>query len=344
MFARLSWLLFAPAAFAAALVHAAGPVPLETGSESNAVGINNRGDIVGQYATLATQSAFLRLADGQIIDLTPVGEYGVAFSINDQRQVVGWTQTPGPRFIAFLWTFKEGLLTLGTLPNDTGSIATAINESGIVVGLSCCSFGAPRAFIWSASHGMRDLGTLVGNSSTCESGSTANAVNIREMVVGMSCTVSGFGADHAFLWTSESGMIDLGTLGGSRSVASGINDAGLVVGTSTVSDGHSHAFLWSRLLGMEDLGTLGGGSSQANAINDRGAVTGSSTLPDGTTHAFVWTPDAGMIDLGVLAGGAESSGADINSRGEVVGASDDASSTGSRAVYWPAPTPSTPTE
>jgi probable HAF family extracellular repeat protein len=149
--------------------------------------------------------------------------------------------------------------------------------------------------------------------------------------------ISGFGADHAFLWTSGAGMLDLGTLGGSRSVASGINDAGIVVGTSNVADGHPHAFLWSRLTGMEDLGTLGGGSSQASGINNRGAVTGSSTLPDGTTHAFVWTPNRGMVDLGVLAGGVESAGAGINSRGEVVGVSDDASSISSLAVYWPAP-------
>jgi probable HAF family extracellular repeat protein len=337
MFAKFCWFLFAPIAFAAALAHAGGPVPLGTGRPSSGVGINDRGDMVGQYVTSAGANAFLRLADGEIINLSPVGESGVAFSINDRRQVVGWTEAPGLRAVAFLWTLQEGLLRIGTLPNDTESLATAISESGIVVGLSCCSFGAPRAFIWSASHGMRGLGTLVGNSDTCESGSTANAVNIHETVVGISCSVSGLGAEHAFLWTSQSGMLDLGTLGGSRSVASGINDAGIVVGTSNVSDGHPHAFLWTRQTGMEDLGTLGGGSSQASAINNRGAVTGSSTLPDGTTHAFVWTPDRGMVDLGALAGGVESSGADINSRGEVVGVSDDASSITSIAVYWPAP-------
>src|SRR6516162_6587597 len=39
-------------------------------------------------------------------------------------------------------------------------------------------------------------------------------------------------------------MTDLGTLGGSRSFAFGINDQGQVVGYSYLPDGTYHAFLW----------------------------------------------------------------------------------------------------
>src|SRR5690242_12965143 len=51
---------------------------------------------------------------------------------------------------------------------------------------------------------------------------------------------------------------DLGTLGGSFSLAGGMNEEGSVVGFSTVAgNGAVHAFLW-RSGEMTDLGTLGG--------------------------------------------------------------------------------------
>jgi probable HAF family extracellular repeat protein len=51
-------------------------------------------------------------------------------------------------------------------------------------------------------------------------------------------------------------IIELGTLGGSYSYATSINDIGQIVGHSITSDGKSHAFLYSGGE-MADLGNLG---------------------------------------------------------------------------------------
>jgi probable HAF family extracellular repeat protein len=85
-------------------------------------------------------------------------------------------------------------------------------------------------------------------------------------------------------------VVDLGTLGGDRSVATAINDHGDIVGNSETQSGRNHAFLWMRGR-MRDLGTLGGPSSVASGINNSGAIIGAAQIGPGpnTTRRFLWT-------------------------------------------------------
>jgi probable HAF family extracellular repeat protein len=111
--------------------------------------------------------------------------------------------------------------------------------------------------------------------------------------------------------------IDLGTLGGDRSYAYGINARGQIVGSSEIIPGQRyprHAFLWENGE-MTDLGTLGGDASWAGAINNRGQVIGGSRYipgPSRSPHAFLWENGV-MTDLG------DWGVSDINDRGQIVG-------------------------
>jgi probable HAF family extracellular repeat protein len=118
---------------------------------------------------------------------------------------------------------------------------------------------------------------------------------------------------------------DLGTLGGSFSMAFDINNADQVVGGANISSEEEHAFLWQddgdpNTTDMKDLGTLGGDLSFATAINEAGKVVGFSRIDPIEGHAFFYEDGQGMTDLGTL-GGCCSQANDINDTDKVVGTS-----------------------
>jgi len=96
-------------------------------------------------------------------------------------------------------------------------------------------------------------------------------------------TPSATALTHAFIWKSDSGMTDLGSLSeGEDSVALGINDREQVVGFSSVN-GISHGFLWTEATGMVDIGLFEGNLTAAIAINSRGVIAGDSFDGVGTS-------------------------------------------------------------
>ena len=51
---------------------------------------------------------------------------------------------------------------------------------------------------------------------------------------------------HAFSWTQNGGMVDLGTLGGATSSPTAVSSNGDVAGWAGTSFGTVHAVLWTR--------------------------------------------------------------------------------------------------
>jgi probable HAF family extracellular repeat protein len=280
------------------------------------------------------------------------GTFSWAEGINNRGQVAGVSEngendpvTGNPEFHAVLWQNGQ-IVDLGTLGGNS-SFAGSINDQGQVMGVSLNAVADPfsivglcsgtaltqtRGFLWE--HGkMHDLGTLGGPDTfpifSNEHGQVAGMSDTSYSLDSLNfCTnpPTPVPSMDPFLWENGK-MKDLGNFGGTNpfglfsGFVSGLNNRGQVAGTVTsAGDQNSRAFLWDGER-LSDLGTLGGSFAVSYGLNEKAEVVGLSALSgDNVFHGFLWRTGV-MTDLGPVDGDACSTGENINSRDQVVGAS-----------------------
>jgi probable HAF family extracellular repeat protein len=181
---------------------------------------------------------------------------------------------------------------------------------------------------------MKDLGTLGGPDSS------AFLVNESGQVAGWALLDStpnpttGIPTQHPFLW-QKGAMKDLGTIGGTAVVeVNSLNNRGQVAGGMNVAGDQSfHPFLWDGQ-SLKDVGTLGGDFGNANWLNEPGDVVGwAFTSGNQASHAFLWRQES-MTDLGTVDGDPNSMAFVVNSRRQVVGATQDINFNYVHAFLW----------
>jgi probable HAF family extracellular repeat protein len=118
---------------------------------SQAAALSNTGQVVGISTKFQNEShihAFSWTESGGMVDLgTFGGSWNIANGVNDNGQVVGYSQTAEGSARAFLWTAASGMVDLGTLGGSNSS-AWTVNNRGQIVGSSSLAPGESHATMW----------------------------------------------------------------------------------------------------------------------------------------------------------------------------------------------------
>jgi probable HAF family extracellular repeat protein len=282
--------------------------------------------------------------------VTPIAQ-GVGNGINNEGDVVGTLSgTFAPTIDAHAFLYKRGKLTdLGAPTIDDESSALVVNDSDEVAG-SIFVVDVPIPVILHGDASFYKNGQWVVFATGLSEGPWAqvSGINNQGEIVGSYPISSHTFVSHAFVYRNGK-LVDLGTLGGIDSYASGINSAGLIVGIADNTQGEGEVFLYSNGR-MQSVG----GSLSSNvvsyiinatttktitttfdpfAINDNGwigvdfstSTVTTTTITNGTTstgnnstYAALYI-NGTLYNLGTLAAFAGSEGVSMNNSGIVVG-------------------------
>jgi probable HAF family extracellular repeat protein len=246
-------------------------------------------------------------------------------AINESGAVTGASNTTGELGYVHGVKWIDGALIHITGTGFGGSSAAGINDAGVIVGLSDELGG--NAYYQSDPGGPVMLEPIVASAA-------ATDINNNGVIVGNAAVTKAGNVTRAARWVNGLPE-DLGSLAGTNSAASAVNDAGVICGSSDIphtsrgdddeEPDYSVAVIFINGA-IQIVADFGGYTSAAYDINNNGEVVGASKYPFlpppalNQSLAFYWNGGE-AIDLGTLNGGFSVALA-INDDGVIVGYSD----------------------
>jgi probable HAF family extracellular repeat protein len=235
--------------------------------------VGNWNDLLPAGSPLFLADAVAVSQDGQFVVFdamnTVSGLYAPAVARVEAGTITPWSiDTGGNPAMPLFDCLASDIHHDGTTVRVVGFYARSQNDT-------------PHAFLW-----QRDLAsgaTSMIDLDNQNAGSLAQGVNASGEVAG---NINIAGVYQAYFWNASGVKQQLGTLGGARSYAASINDAGTVTGWSARSgkNATAHAFLWSLSTGIRDLNSLKSASdtsgielTSALKVNNAGQVLARGT-------------------------------------------------------------------
>ena len=251
--------------------------------------------------------------NGAISPLQPENTGGFANAINNHGLVVGWNNSYG----AITWDSAGQISVLAVASGAYSAKADAVNDQGVIAG-SCQRqpSGLMHACAWN--NGVfTDLGVPYGLQSTARSINNLGAIAVDSWLYA--------GQSHSYLYNNGQFtplLTDVPSV--SYCFSRDINDAGMVVGAATLSNGAQVGYLWQN--GVTTLLPTPPGKDRPVplSVNSSGVIAGSAwdTVHYPGSRACVWNEGQVTFLDDLLApdsGWALVDATDINEVGQIVG-------------------------
>lgn len=269
-------------------------IGLPDGSTVHPSAINSAGQVVGEAYIPGFHNGFRYfeergfLASGnqvEVIDPLKGGLSCAAFDINDNGQVLGWSQAlwaPDQSYVNETFVYSAGVMRVLPRSSSYGIFPTAINNAGQVVGK--CRYNS-HSLLFNPDGIIIDLGVGI-----------ARDINDRGQVVGDSGPLGG-------AWLYDNGQrIELGSFNGETTNIYGINNDGQILGdTSTTPFLYQNGAFHDLRTMIDETGS--GWRWRVKAINDSGLILANGTAASGQTRAVLLAPsvpEPGMLGMVVL--------------------------------------------
>jgi hypothetical protein len=249
-------------------------------------GINGSGTIVGSLDDANLLSGFIRDSSGTftapLIDPVENELDTVPTAINNSSTICGWYYTSDTGYHGFF--YSNGTYTNYDPPEGSSAHLTGINDAGDFAGFYAGIDGTTLGLI--VVNGQFNQVAVPGAAST-----QCVGINNLDQVVGT--YVVGHGAHataHGFMRAVDGTLTyPIDYPGATNTVPEAINDAGLIVGFWTNSQGKTHGFVLQlpSTFVTFDVPTSQGNGTELIGINNLGKISGSFFGRDHVTHGLI---------------------------------------------------------
>jgi probable HAF family extracellular repeat protein len=276
---------FSPAALASDYTFTPIDVPGAWGGTTTATGINDFGNIVGNYFDGTLTHGFLYV-NGNFTSIGVPGTFTAPYGINNSGEIVGYTGNQR----GFLYV--NGNFTSISVPGSTATQAYGINNFGNIVGFYQDALGS-HGFLY-VNGNFTSIDALINIVGYYVS--SASGINDLGDIVG---TYSDATGGHAFLYKNGN-FTSIDVPGATGTWPTGINNFGNIVGYYADTANQEHGFLYAN--GKFTLINVPGSPyTNAFGINDSGQIVGGYN--DATAHhGFLATPVAQPVPIDIKPG------------------------------------------